>query len=58
MKKQEIANKLEEWWQDLETCSGDGDCDIKECDLCFNCFNNLCNRLGCKLVKGDVVEAN
>ena len=44
--KQEIADILTNWFRDENTCGGTNCC-IKECDLCINCFQNLCNRFGC-----------
>jgi len=58
MKTEKIAKILNEWWQDENTCSGEK-CSIKDCDLCINCFMNLCDRLGCKWNannKGDVIS--
>lgn len=49
MDKTEIRKQLQEWWNDDLICAGKSTCCIDECDLCFNCFDKLCKRLGCKL---------
>jgi hypothetical protein len=58
MKTKQIAEILTEWWLDEKTC-GEKHCTIKECDLCINCFQRLCNKLGCewnKKFSGDIVK--
>lgn len=58
MKQENIAKILTEWFRDENICSGKN-CSIKECDLCINCFQDLCKRLGCEWNKdfsGDVVK--
>lgn len=48
MNQQKIAKILTEWWRAEETCSGKPHCCIDECDLCINCFQELCAKFGCK----------
>ena len=42
--KQQIEKILKEWFEDFETCSGLPHCNIEECDLCMNCFEDLLGR--------------
>lgn len=48
MNKKQISKILREWWNDEKTCSGKLHCDVKDCDLCYTCFIDLCSRFGFK----------
>jgi hypothetical protein len=51
-----IAKILHEWYEDSRTCSGKPHCDVEECDLCFTCFKELCNKFGLDYVCGEVIK--
>ena len=52
--KRAIAKKLKEWYEeDEDTCSGKPHCSVEECDLCTNCFSELCKKFGLKYIYGD-----
>ena len=47
MDNKKIAERLDAWWHDDKTCSGEEvGCNVN-CDLCTTCLMNLCERLGC-----------
>lgn len=55
MNKKQIARKLYEWYHiDKDTCSGKPHCDVEKCDICFTCFNELCEKFGLKYENGKV----
>lgn len=44
MNEEKIAKKLNVWWNKIiPECKNN-----KYCDLCCDCFNDLCNSLGCE----------
>ncbi len=56
MNNKQIAKILKEWYDEEKTCSGKPHCCIEECDLCFTCFDELCNKFGLKYENDEVSE--
>ena len=42
---EEVKETIFLWWNDEKTCSGKPSCKIDECDLCYNCFDDLIKRI-------------
>ncbi len=38
---EEVLKTIMNWWEDDKTCSGKPHCLIDDCDLCYNCLNDL-----------------
>ena len=53
---EQIAEILLKWHNGDKTCSGKPHCDVEECDLCFTCFNELCNMFGLEYKINKIVE--
>ena len=53
--RKEAKQILKDWYNDDKTCSGENCC-IKECDLCMNCFQNLCKRFGWNMEASELNE--
>lgn len=46
LEKRKVIKEIKKWFDRSDICTGEkGVCTIKECDLCFDCFDKLIKQI-------------